>query len=115
MLRRGYFYAAAILLNIAVTIWWSEYLSSKVFTPTIFLEVNVIAVCLASILWLWLELRARRLRGNEARSTFFSVHNVAALGSLSILVVIVSLGFSFESGHLWFLHSQLGTTWLALA
>jgi hypothetical protein len=114
-LRRGYLYAAAILLNIAVTIWWAEYLSPEFFAPAIFLEINVIAVCLASILWLWLELRARRLRGGEARSTFFSVHNLAALGSLLILAVIVSLGFSFESGHLWFLQPQLGTTWLALA
>ena len=59
-LRRRYLYIAGLLLTFAATFWWifindeHRYLSS-------FLNTNLIAASLGGIIWLWLELRARRL------------------------------------------------------
>ncbi len=114
-LRRGYLYAACILLNLAVSIWWIVYLQNQFPNFATFLEVNIIAICLSSILWLWLELRARRISGEvPGQNTSFLVHNLAALGSLIILIGIVLTGFGLESYHLSYLLDPPTVAWLAL-
>jgi hypothetical protein len=86
--RRGYIYAAGILFNLTVSLWW---LFTPEYLPLIseFWLVNLIAGSLAGILWLWLELRARQRRQNEELNTSFSFHNLAALFSLSVLALFV--------------------------
>jgi len=60
-LERRYIYAAAILFNVAVSLWW-VFVLERVFYESRFLLTNVIAGSLAGILWLRLELRSQRLR-----------------------------------------------------
>jgi hypothetical protein len=85
--RRGYIYAAGILFNLTVSLWW-------IFNPenfrllSEFLLVNLIAGALAGILWLWLELRARQRRQTELNPDS-SFHNLAAIISLSVLALFV--------------------------
>jgi hypothetical protein len=108
-LRRGYLYAAGVLFNIAVSVWWLSYVDKQIPDPLAFVEANIIAICLSSILWVWLELRARRLR--EAKlSTSLSLHDLAALGSLFLLSIIVLVSFEY---NLW--KDIPGLTWLAVA
>jgi len=86
--RRRYIYAAGILFNLAVSIWWI-YLPDNVLWITDFLLVNLIAGSLAGIVWLWLELRSRKLRQSEAVFTALSFHDVAAVFALILLGVTV--------------------------
>jgi hypothetical protein len=89
-LRRPYLYAAGVIFNTAVGIW----LLTSIKRPpsgTEFVEASVIALCWSSIIWLWLELRARRLVQPQAnRSTALSFHNPAALLSLLVMALLVS-------------------------
>jgi hypothetical protein len=49
---------------------------------------------LASILWLWLELRSRRLRGIEnARGYGLSFHHLNAIGWPLLLALLVLMSF----------------------
>jgi hypothetical protein len=91
-LRRRYLYVAGCLLTAATTLWWifinkdHELLSS-------FLSTNLIAASLAGILWLWLELRARRLRETPAVVPALSFHNLVVLVSMGLLVLMVFISF----------------------
>ena len=108
-LRRGYLYAAGVLFNTAVSVWWLSYVVKQIPYFFAFVEVNIIAVCLSTILWLWLELRARRL-SEAKKNTSLSFHNLAALGSLSVLSIIVFVSFEY---NVW--RDIPGLTWLAVA
>jgi hypothetical protein len=88
-----YLYAAGTLFNSAFSIWWILSNQGEPFYFTQFLEVNIVAVCLSSLLWLLLELRARRLRGEGAPPLPF--HSLAAIGSLGTLAVLVLLSFAY--------------------
>ena len=69
--RRGYIYAAGILFNLTVSLWWL-FIPKHVDPLSEFLLVNLIAGSLAGILWLWLELRARqRSAGTEPNPELF--------------------------------------------
>ncbi|HEX5883308.1 MAG TPA: hypothetical protein VFY67_02065 [Pyrinomonadaceae bacterium] len=88
-LRRRYIYAAGILFNVTVSLWW-------IFIPqhdsliSEFLLINLIAASLAGILWLWLELRLRKLRQTESLiGPGFSFHHFVATLSLALLTLIV--------------------------
>jgi hypothetical protein len=87
-LRRGYLYAAGILFGIATSIWWNTQWVAQYPGLTRLLDVIVSALCLSSVGWLALELRARR-KGAANKSTAASFHNLVALASLSILAVVV--------------------------
>ncbi len=89
-LRRGYLYAAGILFAIATSIWWSNQWTARYPGPLRSLEVIVSALCLSSVAWLALELRARR-KGASNQSTAASFHNLVALASLSVMAAIVAL------------------------
>ena len=85
--RRGYLYAAGVLLNLAVSIWLIKY-ATQPGSLTSFVEANVIALSLAGILWLLLELRSRRVAGRSSSPASF--HNVAALASLVAMTIAVA-------------------------
>ncbi|MCU1265245.1 MAG: hypothetical protein JWM21_1563 [Acidobacteria bacterium] len=89
-LRRGYLYAAGILVGVATFIWWTTQWAARYPGPSRPLDVIVSALCLSSVLWLALELRARR-KGAGNKSTAGSFHNLAAVTSLSIMAIIVAL------------------------
>jgi hypothetical protein len=110
-LHRAYLYAAAALLSLAATIWWATgywnqiLLSDKALTEL--LEVNVIAVALPSVVWMLLELRARRVDEAVRGKSFPAFHHVAAIGSLMFMPYVVLV-----DGRPFFLNARLG--WLAL-
>jgi len=88
-LRRQYIYAAGILFNLAVSLWWIFIQDNPSLRD--FLLVNLIAACLAAILWLWLELRARR--GRPAPNMIFSFHHSVAVFSIGFLTLFVLASF----------------------
>src|SRR5260370_21888203 len=77
-LKRAYVYAAGILFNLSVSIWLFKYQSQQLDSLSAFIEANVIALSLSGVLWLWLELRARRAQPEIHSDTAASFHNVAA-------------------------------------
>ena len=85
--RRIHLFAAAVLFNLAISVWW-------LFTPrdtginSDFFLVNIIAGSLAGIVWLWLDLRSRRLGQVESR-LLFPIHDFAALFALALLSMLV--------------------------
>lgn len=85
--RRGYLYAAGVLFNLSVSIWLIKY-GGPSGTLGGFVEANVIALSLAGILWLLLELRLRRVANRQSSPASF--HNVAALASLVAITIVVS-------------------------
>jgi hypothetical protein len=92
-LRRRYIYAAGIILNLAASIWCITIQKSFVPERGLF-AINIIAGSLASILWLWLELRSRRLRGIETtRSYGLSFHHLNAIGWPLLLTLLVLVSF----------------------
>ena len=96
--KRAYLYAAGILFNLSVSIWLIKYHSQEVRNLSAFVEANIIALCLAGVLWLWLELRARRTQAEAKSGAAASFHNVAAIGSLLALssVIIIRLHDDFS-------------------
>ena len=89
-LHRGYLYAAGILFNLAVSVWLIEYRSQQIGSLTVFVEANIVALSLAGIAWLILELRARLRKSTS--NTAASFHNVAALWSLLTMGALVAVG-----------------------
>lgn len=85
--RRRYLYFAGFLLNMSVTLWWTFMIRGDK-GPGSFLLTNLFVANIAGILWLALELRARPLRG-KLRSAALSFHNVVAIASSALLLVIV--------------------------
>lgn len=85
-LWRGYLYAAGLMLNLAATIWvvvrWPH--TDGIEEVFGLMEANVIALALPGVVWLWLELRARRLdqTGKSLLPAFHQVVAVLVLGSL---------------------------------
>lgn len=88
-LQRAYLYAAGILLNLSLSIWLIKYRGHQVGDLNNFIKANIIALSLAGVVWLMLELRARRLKPRS--DTIGSFHNVAALLSLLALGAVVSI------------------------
>jgi len=88
-LHRSYLYAGGILLNLSVSVWLINQ-TPQTGSLTLFIEPNIIALCLGGIIWLTLELRARRRK--PTTSTAASFHNVAALWSLLVMGAVVWIG-----------------------
>lgn len=111
-LQRRYIFAAGILFNLTVSLWWFFVL--KELPPDgRFLLTNLIAVSLAGMLWVWLELRSRRL--SQTTITYgpgFSFHNFAAIASLSVLTLFVVLSGFAEPAQSPLVTEPL-LTWLA--
>ena len=88
-----YLYAAAILFNGAVSLWWYKYLYDDLPSDLDFICLNVVALGLTSILWLWLELRSRGHRVGETKSES-SFHHFAALGALSCMSIVLFISIT---------------------
>jgi hypothetical protein len=90
-LKRAFLYAAGILFNLSISIWLLKYQSQQLTTLSAFIQANVIALSLTGVLWLWLELRARRAQPETRSDTAASFHNVAALASLLAMAGVVAV------------------------
>jgi hypothetical protein len=101
--RRRYLYAAGTLFNIAISLWWLESFDSP---GTALIEVNIIAASLAGVIWLCLELRARKLR--DVGHAVFSYHNLVAVLSLLFLILATWVRFALHD-------SDIQLLWLAFA
>ena len=100
-LKRPYLYAAGFLLSVTVSVWWLASFVRGEFAQ--FLEVNIFAACVVSILWLYLELRARRLKQQDS-SSLLSYHNVVAIVSVVLLIPLTSFylrTYSMEPTLIW--------------
>lgn len=93
-LRRRYLYIAGVLLNIAITFWWTFIFTGPDKGLGNFLLTNVFVASVAGLLWLALELRARPLRG-KTRSAALSFHNVVAIATTAMLLIIIVVSISF--------------------
>lgn len=91
--KRRYLYIAGILFNLAASIFWLRFLFPRFSSFASFVEMNVIAATLSSLPFLYLELRARRMNGEEAgHAPDLSYHTVAGVGAIVILAMIVGSG-----------------------
>ncbi|HEX6731711.1 MAG TPA: hypothetical protein VF074_16920, partial [Pyrinomonadaceae bacterium] len=110
-LQRRYLLAAAVLFNMASSIWWLSFVSDYLPGRTAFLEGSLVTLSLSSILWLGLELRARKLSTALSSTTVRSLHHVTALLSFLILtcLVLTAAVFPGASPLLYF----PGLSWLA--
>src|SRR6185295_11349566 len=100
--------------SLAVSVWWLSYFYSSLPSMAVFVEVNIIAACLAGIWLLYLELRARRLSEVETKTAHFSFHNLVCLLSLLVWSCIVSIGFMLDPGHFSTIRDMPGLCWLTL-
>jgi hypothetical protein len=89
--KRAYLYSAGILFNLSVSTWLVKYHSQQISSNSAFVEANVIALSLTSVLWLWFELRARRAEPKLNSNTAVSFHNLAALLSLMAMGCVVAV------------------------
>jgi hypothetical protein len=106
-LRRRYIYAAGILFNLAVSLWWL-FDPKGSFRAGDFFLINLIAAALAGILWLGLELRSRRLRQSESEfGPGVSFHHLVAILSLGLLALLVLVSFIVERSESPLLHNAL--------
>jgi hypothetical protein len=96
--RRGYLYAAGLLFNLAVSIWLIKY-GARPGSITGFVEANIVALSGAGMLWLYLELRARRVAGKSSSPAAF--HNVAALASLVAMSLVVAAHLYNDLGEFY--------------
>ena len=87
-LQRVYLYAAGVLINLSVSIWLIKYRGQQIGSLTVFVKANIIALSLSSVVWLMLELRARRLKPNP--HTAASFHNFAALSALLAMLAVMA-------------------------
>jgi hypothetical protein len=86
---RRYIFAAGMLFNLAVSVWW-VFVLNEPFYESPFVLTNLIAASLSGILWLWLELRSRRLSQTELLfGPALSFHNLSAIASLALLTLVV--------------------------
>lgn len=92
--REEYLFAAGVLVNTTVSIWWWEYRPDSFSSSLDFLCLNVAIGCAASILWLWLQLRATRMTDSPDRASNTSFHHFAALGSLATLAAVLLISFT---------------------
>ncbi len=113
-LKRRYLYLAGTAFSVGALVWAVTYFKKPVIR---FLDIHVIALAIPAVIWLVLERRARRLSG-KARSNAFSFHNVAALWSVSIIVLLVSVRLMLRLdgfAELWRVSAMDWLAWGALA
>ena len=94
-LERRYLYVAGFLLTLDTTLWWVLINDDRYWLSN-FLFTHLIVASLAGILWLWLELRARRLREKPAAVPALAFHNVVAVIATGALILIVAVSFVFS-------------------
>jgi hypothetical protein len=108
-LQRRFIYLGGVAFTTAVFVWASSYYS---YPEELFISIHVIALSLSSIVWLWLELRARRLQERERRF-WTSFHNVATAWLLALMSIVVVLRLLVRTSAEQF-HAPGLIDWLAL-
>jgi hypothetical protein len=108
-LKRRYLYLAGVFSSIGAALWWifiGHACSQS--SGFIFVQFNIVVACLLSLLWLYLELRARRLRSTASHFEVLSYHHVVVFCSLALLALMTLVKFylSWHRGPEWL-------TWLA--
>jgi hypothetical protein len=98
--RRDLFVAAA-LVNTATSLWWIEkgfqlLPASSNASLYEFLDVNIIALALPCVGWLWIELRRVRPVLDDERFGLPAFHRVAASISLALVATLVALGLAAD-------------------
>lgn len=112
-MNRGYLVVAALLTNFTTSLWlWKVSTDSSSLLN--FLAINVAAACLAGILWLWLELRARRLSPAPAGRDA-SVHHFIALGSLAVMAYVLLVSFTEGVAGRSYAQLSFALGWIAVA
>jgi len=100
-LKRTYLYFAGFLLTLALSMWWIANVLRHDFSFTHFVEANIIGACITSVLWLYLELRARRLKQDD-RSSVRSYHNLVAICSVIWLFTCIQrTSHDMDAQFLW--------------
>ncbi len=96
-LQRAYLYVAGLLLNLAATIWvLTRWPSSGSFEGLFALmEANLVTLALPGIIWLWMELRARRLDQNR-QSLIPAFHHLAAIIVLAGIAYLAGIGLLLD-------------------
>ncbi|MBC8354714.1 MAG: hypothetical protein H8E66_22265 [Planctomycetes bacterium] len=93
---QGYAYASTLLSTVAVTIvWWGAWPNDMVQGVIEFVQLNLIAAVVVSIVWLFAEVRCQKRFGRsfDRFSKAPLVHHVVPIGASLVLLVFVSLGF----------------------
>jgi hypothetical protein len=103
---RTYIFGAGLLFYISA--YWLIGLELWPGRLNEFLLFNLIANSLAGLVWLWLDLRARRSEGRAAY--YFSFHNISAIFLLFVVTVTVLVNFV---GKEYAFVATPGLTWLA--
>jgi hypothetical protein len=106
---RGYIFAAGSLFLIAVLLWWL--LTFHVLNLNEFVLGSLTAYSLAGLIWLWLDLRARR--NKKSIAYYISFHSFTALFALGTLALLVVVDFTYERADSGLL-TMPGLTWLTL-
>ena len=107
-LKRAYLYAAGGLSALAVSLWWLAFQRSYYLPSASFIEINIIAACVISVLLLWLDLRARQLNQTSGPSALLSYHTIVVLVSSMLLVLLTLVRFQDHGPT-----DPLLLTWLA--
>ncbi len=110
-LHRAYLYAAGILLNLSLSIWLIKYRGQEIGNLANFTKANVLALSLAGIVALILELRARRRKPTSSAAASF--HNLAALWSLLAMGALVTIAL-FISVFEFYRTPSVWLDWLTL-
>jgi len=84
--RRAFLWVAGLLFSLAVSVWWSSYVSAIWPQEIDFVMLNVAASALCAIVCLWLELQARRDSERAERQAGPSFHDFVAICSLIFLI-----------------------------
>ena len=91
---RSYIFAAGVLFYVSVSLWWILVEQTNLELGD-FVVFNLIANSLAGLIWLWLDLRARK--SEDSIGNYFSFHNFAAVFLLSVLTLLITLNFFHPS------------------
>ncbi len=114
--ERLYLFAAGILFNGAVSLWWYKYLSDVLPSELDFICLNVVALGFSGIVWLHVELRARGSRlGQAKQGPDSSFHHLAALGALSLMAFVLFVAFAAGPSGRPDSQYSFWLGWLALA
>jgi hypothetical protein len=110
-LQRRYLYLAGVFSTIAASLWW-EFISPLWLHSSLipFFELNIVVACLLALLWLYLELRARRLRSEGNQLEAFSFHHIVVFCSLAVLawLTVEKFNLGWNRGPEWL-------TWFAFS
>ncbi len=106
---RGYIFAAGSLFLIAVLLW--GLFIGEILDPSELVLDSLTAYSLAGLIWLWLDLRARR--SDKSIVDYISFHNFTAIFALGALALLVLVDFTYDRADSALL-TMPGLTWLTL-